>query len=74
MEREHEAHKALGDAASLMGNYDVKRRRTRSGRCSRPAELDSVVRSVEEVTSSGGLDVFFASLTLGAPESKATGT
>ena len=44
-------------------------------RCSKaPLELDEVVRSVEEVASSGGLDAFFASLTLGAPRTvKGTG-
>lgn len=69
VEREHEAHTALGDAASLMGTYDVKAeedavRRVLEG----SVELDSVVRSVEQVSAGGGLDAFFASLAQGDPE------
>jgi hypothetical protein len=63
IEREHEAHAALGDAASLIGTYDVKAeedaiRRVLDG----SAELDTVVKSVDEVKQSGGLDAFFADL------------
>ena len=63
VEREHEAHTALGDAASLMGTYDVKAeedavRRVLDG----SVELDAVVRTVEQVGASGGLDAFLASL------------
>ena len=67
IEREHEAHTALGDAASLIGTYDVKAeeeaiRRVLENR----AALDAVVRSVDDVTRSGGLDAFFAGLSTGA--------
>ena len=63
MEREHEAHKALGDAASLMGKYDVRAeedaiRKVLAGH----RELDSEVREVEEVGSSDSFPDFFASL------------
>lgn len=67
VEREHEAHTALGDAASLIGTYDVKAeeeaiRRVLEG----SAELDTVVRRVDEVTQGGGLDAFFAGLSTGS--------
>src|SRR5690606_11317162 len=63
VEREHEAHTALGDSASLMGTYDVKAeeesiRQVLAGQ----KELDAVVKTVEEVESGGGLDAFFAQL------------
>ncbi|MBN4928288.1 DEAD/DEAH box helicase [Hoyosella rhizosphaerae] len=63
VEREHEAHTALGDSASLMGTYDVKAeeeavRKVLAGE----SRLDDVVRTVQEVTESGGLDAFFAEL------------
>jgi hypothetical protein len=67
VEREHEAHTALGDAASLIGTYEVKAeeeaiRRVLEG----SAELDTVVRSVDEVTQGGGLDAFFAGISTGS--------
>ena len=80
VEREHEAHTALGDAASLIGTYDVKAeedaiREVLAGQ----KTLDEVVHSVEEVTNSGGLDAFFAQLSTGAigqapPASEPTNT
>nr|CRL70028.1 helicase [Mycolicibacterium komanii] len=84
VEREHEAHTALGDAASLIGTYDVKAeeeaiRQVLAG----SAELDTVVRSVDEVAESGGLDAFLAGLATGfitqsadqpAPPQQADGT
>ena len=72
IEREHEAHTALGDAASLIGTYDVKAEEDAIARPQGSAELDEVVRSVDEVASGGGLDAFFAGLALGDPESLAT--
>jgi ERCC4-related helicase len=68
VEREHEAHTALGDAASLIGTYDVKTeeeavRRVLEG----SAQLDEVVRSVDQVAAGGGLDAFLASLAIGDP-------
>jgi superfamily II DNA or RNA helicase len=69
VEREHEAHTALGDAASLIGRYDVAAeedaiRRVLDG----STELDTVVRSVDEVRTSGGLDAFFAELATGTAD------
>ncbi|WP_346777602.1 helicase-related protein [Rhodococcus sp. HNM0563] len=63
VEREHEAHTALGDSASLMGTYDVKAeeesiRQVLAGQ----KQLDAVVKTVEEVQTGGGLDAFFALL------------
>lgn len=84
VEREHEAHTALGESASLMGTYDVKAeeeaiRRVLSGE----SEFDTAVRTVEQVTEDGGLDAFFAELAAGdldedeettAPEAEAAAT
>ncbi|UFU01877.1 DEAD/DEAH box helicase [Ruania suaedae] len=63
VEREHEAHTALGDSASLMGNYDVKReedaiREVLAG----TKELDDVVRTVEEVRQADDVEGFLARL------------
>lgn len=63
VEKEHEAHKALGDSASLMGKYDVKAeeeaiREVLAGEQS----LDDVVRSVDEVEQDGGLEGLLARL------------
>lgn len=73
VEREHEAHTALGDAASLIGTYDVKAeeeavRRVLEG----SADLDAVVRSVDEVRTAGGMDAFFAGLSTGVIGQPAT--
>lgn len=66
VEREHEAHTALGDAASLIGTYDVKAEEEAiRGVLAGSAELDAVVRSVDEVKKSGGLDAFLAGLATG---------
>lgn len=70
VDREHEAHKALGDSASLMGTYDVKVeedaiRDVLAG----TKDLDDVVRSVEEVRDDDGVDGFLARLmALGSTE------
>lgn len=61
--KEHEAHRALGDSASLMGTYDVKAeedaiRDVLAGR----QDLDVVVRSVEDVRSSEGVEGMLARL------------
>ena len=66
VEREHEAHTALGDAASLIGTYDVKAeeeavRRVLEG----SADIDTVVRSVDEVRAGGGMEAFLAGLATG---------
>lgn len=61
VEKEDEAHTALGDAASLMGHYDVKAeedeiRAVLAGK----KELDEVVRSVAEVAAGNDLTALFA--------------
>ncbi len=63
IEKEHEAHKALGDSASLMGEYDVKAeedaiREVLAGR----KQLEDVVRSVDEVITGGGVEGLLAQL------------
>jgi len=63
VEREHEAHTALGDTASLMGTYDVKAeedaiRDVIRGRTT----FEETVRTVEEVADSDGPDGFLARL------------
>lgn len=60
MEREHEAHTALGDVASLMGQYDDRReeeeiRKVLAGQ----RDLDEVVRPVAEVAAGDDLAALF---------------
>lgn len=60
MDKEHEAHEALGDVASLMGQYDVKGeeeeiRKVLAGQ----KNLEDVVHSVEEVAGSDDLAGMF---------------
>ncbi|KXP06341.1 DEAD/DEAH box helicase [Tsukamurella tyrosinosolvens] len=66
LEREHEAHGALGESSSLIGKYDVKAeeeaiRQVLAGQ----KELDEVVKTVDEVVDGGGIDALFAELALG---------
>ncbi|ETT25599.1 superfamily II DNA/RNA helicases, SNF2 family proteinprotein [Rhodococcus aetherivorans] len=66
VEREHEAHTALGDSASLIGTYDVKAeedaiREVLAGH----KQLDHVVKTVDQVGAGGGLDALFADLATG---------
>lgn len=63
MEKEQEAHTALGDAASLMGHYDVKAeedeiRAVLAGK----KDFDDVVRPVAEVAAAGDLTALFTKL------------
>jgi superfamily II DNA or RNA helicase len=60
MEREHEAHKALGDSASLMGKHDVKTeedeiRKVLAGQ----KAFEDVVREVREVGEGDSFDDLF---------------
>lgn len=69
LEREHEAHGALGETSSLIGKYDVKAeeeaiRQVLAGQ----KTLDEVVRSVDDVVDGGGIDALFAELALGEIE------
>ena len=63
IEKEHEAHKALGDSASLMGEYDVKAeedaiREVLAGQ----KQLDDVVRNIDDVMTGGGVEGLLAQL------------
>lgn len=65
MEREYEAHNALGDSASLMGKHDIKTeeeeiRKVLAGQ----KQFDDAVREVSEVGQGESFDDFFARLTL----------
>ncbi|MCK9249474.1 MAG: DEAD/DEAH box helicase [Solirubrobacteraceae bacterium] len=73
VEKEHEAHKALGDSASLMGKYDVQAeedaiREVLAGQ----QDLDDVVRSVDEVRDDGGLEGLLARLMAPADDAPTT--
>lgn len=63
VEKEHEAHRALGDSASLMGEYDVKAeedaiREVLAG----SRQLDEVVRDLEQVKQGDDIDGMLARL------------
>lgn len=63
VEREHEAHRALGESSSLMGTYDVKAeeeaiRKVLAGE----AKMEAVVKSVDNVTTGGGIEGLMALL------------
>lgn len=63
VDKEHEAHQALGDAASLMGEYDVRGeeeqiRRVLAGQ----QDLDAVVRTPEQVREADDVAGLFADL------------
>lgn len=63
LEREEEAHAALGDTASLMGAYSVEAEEKSIFKVlSEGALLDAAVRSVEEVQADNSVEGFFARL------------
>jgi len=69
VEKEHEAHRALGDSASLMGRYDVRAeedaiREVLAG----SAHLDDVVKSVDEVRREDSVAGLLARLFAAAPK------
>ena len=68
VDKEHEAHRALGDVASLMGTYDVKGEeeiltRVLAGQ----QDLDDVVRTPQQVAAGDDLAALFAQLTGAEP-------
>lgn len=73
IEKEHEAHTALGDSASLMGKYDVAaeeetiRKVLAEGR-----KLEDEVKTPEQVAQATGLAGLFARLTASIPGASAT--
>lgn len=63
VEREHHAHRALGDTASLMGEYSVRAEERAIADVLRQARpLDSVVKEVDEVAADAGPAGIFARL------------
>jgi ERCC4-related helicase len=62
MGREHEAHKALGDVASLMGKYSAKAEEDEimKALAAGQADLDSVIQTPAQVAQGGGLAGLFA--------------
>ena len=67
IEKEHEAHTALGDAASLMGKYDVgaeedEIRKVLAGK----ASLDDVVQETEAVKAENSIAGILARIMAGA--------
>jgi len=61
IDKEHEAHTALGDVASLMGKYDVSSEEEAIRRVlAHELSLDDAVRSVEEVMAADDLAGMFA--------------
>lgn len=63
MEREREAHAALGDAASLMGKHsEAQEEDAIRAVLAGSTNLDAVVRTVEEVAAGDDLDAWFADL------------
>ncbi|ODU05912.1 MAG: helicase [Pseudonocardia sp. SCN 72-86] len=69
MEKENEAHTALGDAASLMGSYDVKAEEEQiRSVLAQEKSLDDVVRTPAQVQASGDLASLFAQLSNAAPD------
>jgi ERCC4-related helicase len=60
--REHEAHKALGDVASLMGKYSARAEADEimKALAAGQADLSSVIKTPSQVAQSGGLAGWFA--------------
>lgn len=72
IEREHEAHKALGDSASLIGTYDVTAEENAiRDVLARKRDLDDVVKTVAQAQAAGGMDGLLARL-LSLPTQPAT--
>lgn len=69
MDKEHEAHLALGDAASLMGQYDVKgeEEQVRAVLAGTKA-LDDVVQTPDQAAHGTDLTALFLQLTNAKPE------
>ncbi|WP_405113489.1 DEAD/DEAH box helicase [Micromonospora sp. NBC_01405] len=63
IEKENEAHTALGDVASLMGQYDVKGEENEiRSVLARTKQLDDVIRPVAEVAAGNDLAALFAQI------------
>lgn len=63
LEREEEAHRALGDVAGLMGEYSETREEAELTRVlARQKSFDEAVRTVDEVASGDGLAALMAAI------------
>ncbi|BDT91498.1 helicase [Nocardia sputorum] len=63
LEKENQAHSALGDVASLMGRHSVSEEESAiRDVLARKTSLDEQVRTVEEVIDGDDIDAFFAQL------------
>jgi len=63
LEKENEAHSALGDVASLMGKHSVSEEESAiRDVLSRKTTLDDEVRAIDEVLGGDDIDAFFAEL------------
>lgn len=72
MEREHEAHKALGDVSSLMGKYDTDAEEDAIRRVlARQQAFEDVVSDVAQVTKSGSFGGFFERIVAASNAAKA---
>ena len=61
LERENQAHKTLGDVASLMGKHSVtEEENVIRDVLAKGAKLDEAVRTTEQVADGSDLDAFFA--------------
>jgi hypothetical protein len=68
LEREEEAHNALGDTASLMGKHSVQAEEDEIMRAiSAQQDIDEVVRSVDQVQAGDDFDAFWATWETLAP-------
>ena len=73
VEKEHEAHQALGDSASLMGKYDVAAEEEAIRQVlARERDLDDVVREVDDVAAADDFDGVMARLLAIASQPPAT--
>jgi superfamily II DNA or RNA helicase len=67
IEKEHEAHTALGDVASLMGKYDVGQEEEEIRKVlAREADLDEVVKDAETVATEDSVAGLLARIMAGA--------
>ena len=73
LEREQEAHSALGDAASLMGEYSVGAEEDAIRRVlARQEAFDDAVSSVDRVAAGGGVAALLARLAAGGDAAQPT--
>jgi superfamily II DNA or RNA helicase len=75
IEKEHEAHTALGDAASLMGKYDVGQEEEEIRKVlAREVDLDDVVKEAREVATEDSVAGLLARIMAGTAVLPSPGT